>query len=94
MARLTRKRWNERDEEEEIERRSPWRIDDASKINVNTTKLVPAAFARGYGISVFTNSIDDISSFLSFFFFLAPLPLSSPFPPRSTSIRSSEGERG
>jgi len=57
------------EEEEEIEppRSLAWRIDDASKINVNTTKLVPAVFARGNGISVFTNSIDNISSF--------PLPL-------------------
>lgn len=44
-----------------------WRIDDASKINVNTTKLVPAVFARGNGISVFTNSIDNISSFSALF---------------------------
>lgn len=69
-GRLGRKRRKDDDEEEEIEQRSPWRIDDASKINANTTKLVPAAFARGNGISVFTNSIDDISS--SFF----PLPFS------------------
>lgn len=46
-----------------------WWIDDASKINVNTTKLVPAVFARGYGISVFTNSIDNNSSFAALFFF-------------------------
>lgn len=45
-----------------------WRIDDASKINVNTTKLVPAVFARGNGISVFTNSIDNNSSFSALFF--------------------------
>lgn len=44
-----------------------WWIDDASKINVNTTKLVPAVFARGNGISVFTNSIDNISSFSALF---------------------------
>lgn len=63
-----------------------WRIDDASKINVNTTKLVPAAFARGNGISVFTNSIDDISSVFLFFslslspsllFLLCPSPILS-----------------
>lgn len=48
-----------------------WRIDDASKINVNTTKLVPAVFARGNGISVFTNSIDNNSSFSALFFLSA-----------------------
>lgn len=82
-TRTTRRGGERRSETRETEKKKKsnrglslaWRIDDASKINVNTTKLVPAVFARGNGISVFTNSIDDISSF-SALFFLPRLPRS------------------